>query len=59
MPQLAGGGRTGREKKRAVRGKAKGLPVPAMKTKKIPVAAGKKVAKKAAKVFNKTTYRAK
>ena len=29
MPQLAGGGRTGREKKRAVR---KGLPVPTMKS---------------------------
>ena len=28
MPQMPGGGRTGREKKRAVR---KGLPVPAMK----------------------------
>ena len=46
MPQMPGGGRTGREKKRAVR---KGLPVPVMGKKAgspRPIAAGIKTASK-------------
>ncbi len=52
MPQMPGGGRTGREKKRAVR---KGLPVPVMKKAKTGVSAAKAAKSIPAKTLKKAS----